>query len=100
MEESIEEQLGEKSEAMKVVRPNFDTVSFPNAVIRGGVVELTLRRCEEGTQRSFFNTAKVEAGRWRPPLVDVYRSVEGSGTRELVPSSWRRTRKSTFPKWK
>ena len=53
-----------------MARPKFDKESFPTAVIRERVDELTLRQGEEGMLRSFTNTYKVEAGRRRPPLVD------------------------------
>ena len=60
---------------------------------RGGRIDTT-KRCKRfsalfrgGTQRSFIDTAKVEAGRWAPPLVcedwhavcqAIHNSVEGA----------------------
>ena len=90
--------MGRKAEAIIVVRPKFDKVSFPNAVLREWVHELMLREGEEGMQRSFINTAKVEAGRWGPPLVDedwhavcqaIYKAVEGVEWRTCAASSRR-----------
>ena len=46
--------MEKNSEAIKVVRPTFDKVSFPNAVIPEGVDGLTLRTGEEGIRRSFI----------------------------------------------
>ena len=74
-----------------MVRPKFDREFFPNAVIREVADELTHREGEEGMQRSFINTPKVEAGRWGPPVhEDFARSLShlqgrrGSGVGELA----------------
>ena len=53
-----------------MVGPNFDRESAPDAAVREGMDELTLRRGVESTQRSFFNTTNVEACRPGPLLVD------------------------------
>ena len=44
---------------------------FPEAVIREGADELTLRADEVGTQRAFTTTEHIEVERWGPPLVDA-----------------------------
>ena len=83
--------LEKNSEAVKVQAQVRQRV-LPNAVIREGVGALTLREGEEGTQRSFTNTAKVETGRQGPPLVDedshtvcqaIYKGVEGAAWETL-----------------
>ena len=38
--------------------------AFPEAVIREGADELTLRADEVGTQRAFINTEHIEFERW------------------------------------
>ena len=56
--------------------------------------DFTLREGEEGTLRSFINTATVGASRWEPPLVDedwhaichaIYKGVGGSGVGKVLP---------------
>ena len=75
-----------------MVKPKFNKEIFPNAFIRKGVGELTLRTGEAGTLHTFINTANVGAGRWRPPLVDedwhavcqaIYKGVEGAAWEKL-----------------
>ena len=51
-------------------KPQFSEAS-PEAAIRKGADELTLRADEVGTQRAFINTKHIEFERWRPPLVDA-----------------------------
>ena len=46
-------------ESLSVVWPKV-TADFPQATVREGAVELTLRRGEEGTQRTFINTPNVK----------------------------------------
>ena len=80
--------LKKNSEAIKVVGPDFDKrAMYPDAAVPEGVDEVTLRRGEDGALRSCINTAKVEASRLGPPLVDadwhavcqaIYRGVEGA----------------------
>ena len=75
--------LEKNSEAIKVVGPNFDKETFPDAV-QEGVDELTLRRGEEGVLRSIINTTSGD--REGPPLADedwhaslpIYKGVEGA----------------------
>ena len=45
-------------EVLPVVKPNF-TADVPEAVVREGADELTLRREEEGVLRTFIDTEKV-----------------------------------------
>ena len=45
-------------EALSVVEPKF-TADIIEAVVREGEDELTLRRGEEGSQRTFINTTNV-----------------------------------------
>ena len=52
-----------------MVRPRF-LVGFPEAMVREGPEELTLRAEEEGASRTFFKTTKAGDLRWRPPLVE------------------------------
>ena len=62
-------ELEQGSEAMRVVRPNSEKETFPNAAIREGTDELTLRVEEAGVQRTFIKT-EVGDSRWGPPLTD------------------------------
>ena len=55
--------------SVDVKKPQFSE-AFPEAVIREGADELTLRADEVATQRAFINTKHIEFERWRPPLVD------------------------------
>ena len=54
----------------EVQKPQFSE-AFPEAAIREGADELTLRADEVGTQWAFINTNHIEFERWRPPLVDA-----------------------------
>ena len=57
-------------DSRKVVKPKF-TTEFPEAVVREGAVELTLRADEEGAVRTFIDTTNVgDKKRWGSPLVD------------------------------
>ena len=64
----------------------------PEAVIREGAGELTLRAEEVGSLRTFIDTTHVELERWGPPLVDadwhascqvLYKGIEGQGWEAL-----------------
>ena len=76
---------------LPVTKPQFSVV-FPEATIREGADELTLRADEVGKQRAFTNTEYTEFERWGPPLVDVdwhafcqamYKGIEGKEWEEL-----------------
>ena len=54
--------------SLSAVEPNF-SADFPEAAVREGADELTLRRGQEGTRRTFMNK-RVEDNRWGPPLLD------------------------------
>ena len=71
--------------SLLVTKPQLSE-AFPQATIREGADELTVRADEVGTQRAFINTKHIEFKRRRPPLVDadwhaccqaIYREVEG-----------------------
>ena len=71
--------------SFQVVLQKF-AVDSPEAIIREGSNELTLRAEEEGAQRSFFDTKHVMDRRCGPPLVDadwhafcqaIYQGIEG-----------------------
>ena len=76
-------------ESRKVMKPKF-TTDFPDAVVREGADELTLRatlRAEGGVLRTFSDTTDVGDSRWGSPLVDedwhaicqaIFQGVEGS----------------------
>ena len=55
---------------IEVQKPNFSE-AFPEATIREGAGELTLRGDEAGTLRAFINTDHIECERWGPPLFDA-----------------------------
>ena len=64
----------------------------PEAAIREGADELTLRAEEVGTLKSCINIDHIEDDRWRPPLVDadwhalcqaVYPGIEGEEWEDL-----------------
>ena len=59
--------LEKTQESLPVVKPQF-TADFPEAVVREGADELTLRAEEQGMLRTFIDTADVGESRWRPPL--------------------------------
>ena len=56
--------------SVDVKKPQF-CEAFPEAVIREGAGEFTLRAVEVGTQRAFINTEHIQLERWGPPLVDA-----------------------------
>ena len=49
--------------SLKVRKPKF-SAAFPEATIREGTDELTLRADEVETQRAFINTEHIEFDRW------------------------------------
>ena len=51
-------------------QPQFSE-AFPEAVIREGADELTLRDEEVGSLRTIVDTKHIELDRWGPPLVDA-----------------------------
>ena len=64
----------------------------PEAAIREGADELTLRAEEVGTLEACMNIDHIEEYRWGPPLVDaerhalclaIYKGIEGSEWEEL-----------------
>ena len=66
--------------------------SHPEAAIREGADELTLRADEVETLRAFINIDHIEFERWEPPLVDadwhafslaIYNGIEGEEWEEL-----------------
>ena len=66
--------------------------AYPEAAIRKGADESTLRADEVGTLRAFINTDHIEFERWGPPLVDadwhafsqaICKGVEGEAWEEL-----------------
>ena len=61
--------LRQGTRSLEVQKPNFSE-AFPEATIREGADELTLRADEVGPQRA-FNIDHIEYDRWRPPLVDT-----------------------------
>ena len=72
-------------ESRKVVRPNF-LADIPEAIVREGPDELTLRAEQAGVSRTFIDTTYVADFKWRPPLVDedwhaicqaIFQAVEG-----------------------
>ena len=77
--------LRQGTRSLKVQQPKFSEV-FPEASIREGADELTLRADKVGTHRAFSNTDRIEFERWGPPLDDadwrafcqaIYRGVGG-----------------------
>ena len=62
--------LERHKEVTKVVKPKFNNEMFPEAHVREGVDELTLRSEMAGMLRAVIDTTSVEDRRWRPPLVD------------------------------
>ena len=81
--------LEKNFEANKVVMPKFEQTELPECDHPRRVDELTLRECEEGTQRSVINTSHFGDGRWmgESPLVAedwhaicqaIYTGVEGA----------------------
>ena len=79
------------SEAIKVVRPNFNKEIFPDAIKREGVEKLTLRAEEAGMLLHLQQHHRCGVGRRGPPLVDedcharcraIYKGVDGAEWRE------------------
>ena len=62
--------LEKNSEAIKAVGADLHRERFSDGAVRAEVHEMTFRKGEEGTPRSFIDIAHVQVGRWRPPLVD------------------------------
>ena len=74
-----------------VQKPNFSE-AFPEAVIREGADEVTLRAEEVGTLKACINVDRIEDDRWEPPLIDadwhafcqaMYKGIEGKEWEEL-----------------
>ena len=67
--------------------------SHPEAAVREGADEFTLRADEVGTLKAFINVDYIEYDRWEPPLVDdaywhatcqaIYQRTEGEEWEEL-----------------
>ena len=83
--------LRQGTRSLKVQKPDFSE-AFPEAAIREGADELTLRADEVATLQAFINTKDIEFERWRPPLVDadwhsfceaIYKGIEGKDWEEL-----------------
>ena len=72
-------------ESRSVVEPKC-TADLPRAIAREEADEPTLRRGEEGTQRTFINTTSVEDSRWGT-------AAAGRGFERLLPSPLQRHRK-------
>ena len=53
------------------VRKQEFSEAYPEAAIREGASELTLRADEVGTLKAFINIDHIENDRWVPPLVDA-----------------------------
>ena len=53
-------------ESLPLVKPTF-TTDFPEAVVREGADELTLRR-QEGMLRTCIDATNVGNSRWGPPV--------------------------------
>ena len=62
--------LRQGTKSVEVVELRF-IADFPEAVIREGAEELTLRVEEVGSRRTFIDSTHVEAERWGAPLVDA-----------------------------
>ena len=76
---------------MQGQKPQFSE-AFPEAAIREGADELTLRAEEVGTLWAFINTDHVDFERWELPLVDadwhafcqaIYQGIERNEWKEL-----------------
>ena len=68
----------EGTRPLHVQKPNFSG-PYPEAAIREGADELTLRADEVGTLRAFINTDHIKFERWGPPLVDKQSTKEQKG---------------------
>ena len=75
--------LEKNSEAIKVVRPNFNKEIFPDATIRAGVGELTLRTGEAGTLRTLMGSHR-SLTRLARSLPCQLQGRRWSGMREVV----------------
>ena len=73
------------TKSIQVKKPQFSE-AFPEAVIREGADELTLRAEEVRSLRTLIGTKHIELERWGPPLVDadwhafcqaIYKGCEG-----------------------
>ena len=73
------------TKSIRVKKPQFSE-AFPQAIIREGADELTLRAEEVGSVRAFIDTKHIELERWGPPQVDadwrafcqvIYNGIEG-----------------------
>ena len=83
--------LREGTRPLHVQKPNISE-AFPEAAIRDGADELTLRADELETLRAFINTDHNKFDRWGPPLVDadwhalcqaIHQGIEGQEWEEL-----------------
>ena len=66
--------LGKNSEAIKVVRPEFNSGDFPKAAVWEGVDELMLGEGEPSTWRSLLEQRKCGGH----PCQAIYKGVEGA----------------------
>ena len=62
--------LRQDTRPLHVQEPNFSE-AYPEAAIKEGADELTLRADEVVTLRAFIHTDHIKFERWGPPLVDV-----------------------------
>ena len=62
--------LSEDIRPFEVRRPKFKE-GYPEASIREGPEELTLRAEEVGCQKSCINVDHIAEDRWGPPMVDA-----------------------------
>ena len=76
----------------RVRKPKFSE-AYPEAAIREGAEELTLRADDVGTLKAFINIDHIEYDRWEPPLVDadwhafcraIYKGIEGESWRNCT----------------
>ena len=70
--------LRRRTRSLRVRKPQF-SVAFPEAAIREGADELTLRAEEVGSLRTFIDTTHIELGRWGP-------SAGGGGLARILSS--------------
>ena len=64
------------TKSIQVKKPQFSE-AFPEAAIREGADELTLRAEQAGSLRTFIDTKHIELERWGPPLVDWHAFLSG-----------------------
>ena len=83
--------LRQGTRPLPVQKPKYSE-AFPEAAIREGADELTLRAEEVTTLKACINIDHIEFERRRPPLVDadwhpfcqaIYKGIEGEGWEEL-----------------